>query len=135
MTVRMRRFEAANYIDSVEDAAAFLTAILSEEDDPAVFLSAVGEVARAAGMGKLAVSSGLGRESLYKALSKNGNPGFRNVFKLLRALGLEITVSVSAKKRKAAGARQQRLTVATRRRFKSRPSQRRPGSSVGRAAD
>ena len=135
MTVRMRRFEAANYIDSAEDAAAFLTTILREDDDPAVFLSAVGEVARAAGMGKLAVSSGLGRESLYKALSKTGNPGFRNVFKLLRALGLQIVVLAPQRRSKAKAPGRQRLTVDTRHRSNSRPSQRRPGSSVGRAAD
>lgn len=135
MKVVTRPFDAANYIDSPEMAAAYLSEALREDDDPTFFFDAVGAVARAAGMGKIAGASGLGRESLYKALSKSGNPSFRNIFKLLRALGLEIAVSVPTRRRKATGGGRQRLTVDTRRRFNSRPSQRRPGSSVGRAAD
>lgn len=69
--------------------AAYLEAAL-EEDDPALFTAALGDIARAKSMTLIARESGLGRESLYKALSADGNPEFATVMKVVRSLGLKL---------------------------------------------
>ena len=66
--------------------AAYLEAAL-EEGDPALVAAALGDIARAKGMAQIARETGLGRESLYKALSPEGNPEFATVLKVVRALG------------------------------------------------
>jgi len=81
---------AAEYLDSEEVIAEYLNAAL-EDEDPNVFLTAVGDVAKARGMTELAKDSGLGRESLYKALSPGAKPRYDTVLKVIRALGVEIT--------------------------------------------
>ncbi len=77
------------YLESDEDMAAYLEAAL-EEDDPALFAAALGDIARAKGMTQIAREAGLGRESLYKALSADGNPEFATVLKVVRSLGLKL---------------------------------------------
>ena len=73
--------------------SAYLQACLEEApDDPAFIAAALGDVARARGMVQLAKETGLTREGLYKALSKDGNPNFGTVLKVLHALGLKITL-------------------------------------------
>jgi probable addiction module antidote protein len=67
--------------------AAYLDAAL-EDGDPAVITAALGDIARARGMSEVALRTGLGRESLYKALSPHGNPGLATVLRVLHALGL-----------------------------------------------
>jgi probable addiction module antidote protein len=69
--------------------AAYLEAAL-EDGDPRVIAAALGDIARASGMTRIARESGLGRESLYKALSPNGNPELATVLRVLAALGLEL---------------------------------------------
>jgi len=69
--------------------AAYLEAAL-EDGDPAVVAAALGDIARASGMSAVARESGLGRESLYKALSPGGNPELATVLKVVRALGLRL---------------------------------------------
>ena len=69
--------------------AAYLEAAL-EDGDPAVVAAALGDIARASGMSAIAREAGLGRESLYKALSPGGNPEFATVLKVVRALGLRL---------------------------------------------
>lgn len=64
-----------------------------EEDDPALLAAALGDVARAKGMTEIARETGLGRESLYKALSTAGNPEFGTVQKVVRSLGLRLRIS------------------------------------------
>jgi probable addiction module antidote protein len=87
------RWDAADYLKSEEDMAAYLQACLEEApDDPAFIAAALGDVARARGMVQLAKETGLTREGLYKALSKDGNPNFGTVLKVLHALGLKITL-------------------------------------------
>ncbi len=81
------------YLDSDQAIAAYLDVVL-EEDDPAFLAAALGDVARAKGMTQIARETGLGRESLYKALSESGNPEFGTVLKVIRALGLKLHVSV-----------------------------------------
>ena len=65
-----------------------------EDGDPALVAAALGDVARAKGMSQIAQDAGLGRESLYKALSSEGNPEFATVLKVMRALGLKLKVAV-----------------------------------------
>jgi len=69
--------------------AAYLEAAL-EDGDPVVVAAALGDIARASGMSAIAREAGLGRESLYKALSPGGNPEFATVLKVVRALGLRL---------------------------------------------
>ena len=69
--------------------AAYLEAAL-EESDPALVAAALGDIARAKGMTDIAREAGLGRESLYKALSPEGNPEFSTVLKIVKALGLRL---------------------------------------------
>lgn len=87
-----RPWDAARYLETDEDIAAYLDAAL-EEDDAALLAAALGDVARAKGMAEIARETGLGRESLYKALSAEGNPEFGTVQKVVRSLGLKLHVS------------------------------------------
>lgn len=64
-----------------------------EEDDPALLAAALGDIARAKGMSDIARDMGLGRESLYKALSPDGNPEFGTVLKVMHSLGLKMHVT------------------------------------------
>mgnify|MGYP000036671603 CR=1 FL=1 len=87
-----RSWDPARYLESGEDVAAYLDAALAE-DDPALLAAALGDVARAKGMTEIARETGLGRESLYKALSTDGNPEFGTVQKVVRSLGLKLRIS------------------------------------------
>jgi probable addiction module antidote protein len=83
------RWDAADYLKSEADMAAYLEACLEEApDDPAFLAAALGDIARAHGMVQLAKETGITRDGLYKALSKDGNPTFGTVLKVMRALGL-----------------------------------------------
>jgi len=87
--VKTRRWDPAEHLDSDEDMAAYLEAAL-EDGDPTLIAAALGDIARAQGMSQIARKTGLGRESLYKALSPDGNPEFSTVLKVVRALGLRL---------------------------------------------
>ena len=84
-----RLWDVVEHLETEEDMAAYLDAAL-EDGDMAVVMAALGDIARAKGMTQIAQESGLGRESLYKALSANGNPEFATVLKVVRALGLQL---------------------------------------------
>jgi probable addiction module antidote protein len=86
-------WDAAAYLKSDDDIAHYLEAAF-EDGDPGLVAAALGDVARAKGMAKIAQAAGLGRESLYKALSKEGNPEFATVVKVMHALGLKLRVAV-----------------------------------------
>ena len=86
-----KSFDPAEYLDDPEAIAAYMTDAL-ESDDPAFITDALGVVARARGMSQVAQEAGLSRESLYRALSVNGNPEFTTVLHVLRALGLQFSV-------------------------------------------
>ncbi len=88
-----RPWDAAALLETDADVVAYLDAVL-DEDDPVLLAAALGDVARAKGMTRIAQATGLGRESLYKALSLDGNPAFATVHKVVRALGLRLRVSV-----------------------------------------
>ncbi|OYV51481.1 MAG: putative addiction module antidote protein [Burkholderiales bacterium 21-58-4] len=84
------RWDAADYLKSGADMAAYLEACLEEApDDAALLAAALGDIARARGMVQLAKDTGLTREGLYKALSKEGNPSLSTVLKVMQALGLK----------------------------------------------
>jgi probable addiction module antidote protein len=88
-------FDAADYLDDEETIAEYLTAAL-ENPNPDVFLAAVRDVARARGMTQLAKDAGLGRESLYKALTPGAKPRYDTVLKLLQVLGIKLVASPSS---------------------------------------
>jgi probable addiction module antidote protein len=88
-TSRTTRWNAATYLNSEEARAAYLAAAL-EDGDPSVITAALGDIARAKGMTQVARKAGLGRESLYKALSPNGNPELATVLRVIEALGLKL---------------------------------------------
>lgn len=90
------RWDPVDYLKSEEDMAAYLEACLEEApDDAALVAAALGDIARARGMVRLAKETGLTREGLYKALSKDGNPSLSTVLKVLKALGLKFTPQVA----------------------------------------
>ncbi|MEA5448834.1 addiction module antidote protein [Leptolyngbya sp. CCNP1308] len=82
-------WDAADHLETPEDMAAYLEAAL-EEGDPALIVAVLGDIARSKGMTHIARETGLGRESLYKALSSEGNPEFGTVIKVIKALGLQL---------------------------------------------
>jgi probable addiction module antidote protein len=86
---KTRPWDAAEHLTSEDDMAAYLEAAL-EDGDPAVVTAALGDIARAKGMSEIARKTGLGRESLYKALSPDGNPEFATVLKVVHSLGLKL---------------------------------------------
>lgn len=85
-------FDVADYLDDDVVIAEYLNAAL-EDENPDVFLQAIADVARARGMTQLARDTGLGRESLYKALAPGAKPRYDTVLKLVRALGVDLTAS------------------------------------------
>ena len=89
MAVKTKRFDPTDYLTTDEALAEYINAAL-ETADPAFIGDSLGVVARAKGMAKVARQAGLGRESLYKALSEGGNPSFATVLKVARALGVRL---------------------------------------------
>ena len=92
MRIRVKEFDPSAYLDNDEVIAEYLTAAL-EDSNPDVFLSAVRNVAKARGMSEIAESTGLGRESLYKAFAPGAKPRYDTVLKVLQSLGVRLTVT------------------------------------------
>ncbi|MCX6048632.1 MAG: putative addiction module antidote protein [Chloroflexi bacterium] len=92
--IETRPWDVVEHLETEEDMAEYLEAAL-EDGDPAVVVAALGDIARAKGMAQLARDTGLGRESLYKALSSTGNPEFATILKVVRALGLQFHVQAA----------------------------------------
>lgn len=88
-------WDPAQHLQTDEDMAAYLEAAL-EEGDSALVAAALGDIARAKGMTQVARDAGLGRESLYKALSASGNPEFSTILQVIQALGLQLHASPAA---------------------------------------
>lgn len=100
--IKTRKWDMAEHIKTEEDVVAYLDAAF-EDGDPALVAAVLGDIARSRGMAKIARKTGLGRESLYKALSKKGNPEFLTVLKVVQALGLRLKLAArSAEQRHAA---------------------------------
>jgi len=92
-TLKLRKWDSAEHLKTDEDMAAYLEACLEEAGDDAAFIAkALGNIARAKGMTQLSKDTGLGRESLYKDLSGEGNPSFATILKVTHALGLKFHV-------------------------------------------
>ena len=92
-TLKLRKWDSAEHLKTDEDMAAYLEACLQEAGDDAAFIAkALGNIAKAKGMTQLSKDTGLGRESLYKALSGEGNPSFTTILKVTHALGLKFHV-------------------------------------------
>lgn len=85
----VKPFDAADYLNTDEAIAEYLSAAL-EDSNPEMFLTAIKTAARARGMAQLAKDSGLGRESLYKALSEGARPRYDTILKVTRALGVRL---------------------------------------------
>ena len=86
---KLSSFDVADFLDNEEVISEYLSIAL-EDPDPDMFLMAVRNVARAKGMTQLAKDSGLGRESLYKALAPGAKPRYETVLKLVGALGVKL---------------------------------------------
>jgi probable addiction module antidote protein len=90
--VKTRPYDAANYLKTERQMTRYLQLAL-DDGSPALVADALGAIARAKGMAGVAQKAGLGRESLYKALSSAGNPELGTVLRVIRALGLELRVA------------------------------------------
>ena len=90
--MKLKKFDAVDFLDTDEALIEYLNAAL-EERDPAFFAKAVGDVARAKGMTAVAEATGLGRQSLYRALSSDGNPRLDTLFRVLETLDLRLAVT------------------------------------------
>jgi probable addiction module antidote protein len=88
----LRTFDAAEYLDSDEAIAEYLTAVL-EENEPELLAAALGDIARARGMSEIARSTGLAREALYKALRPGSQPRFDTVARVCAALGVKLVAA------------------------------------------
>lgn len=97
-TIKLRKWDTVEYLKTEEDMVMYLEACMEEAGDDAAFIAAaLGDIARARGMSQLAKDTGLGRESLYKALSGEGNPSFGTILKVMHALGIKLQPQSSAR--------------------------------------
>ena len=93
--IKTKEFDPSAYLNDEETIAEYLTAAL-EDENPDVFLSAVGNVAKARGMTQIAEMTGLGRESLYKAMAPGAKPRYDTVLRVLNSLGVKVSVRPSS---------------------------------------
>jgi probable addiction module antidote protein len=101
MTLKTLPWDAADHLDSDEAAAAYLNAAF-DDGDAALIAAALGDVARARGMSRVAREVGASREGLYRSLSRNGNPELATVIKITQAMGLKLSVARIGGRRAAA---------------------------------
>ncbi len=92
--MKLRKFDVVDFLDCDEALEAYLNAALAE-NDPRYFAKALGNVARAKGMSSVSDVSGVGRQSLYRALSDKGNPRIDTLFKVLEALDIRLSIAVN----------------------------------------
>mgnify|MGYP003599346403 CR=1 FL=1 len=96
MTEQLTRFDTDDYLKNPKKMAAYLEACVEEDaGDGSLIRAALNDIARAQGMSQLSRDTGLGRESLYKALGSSGNPEFATVIKVMKALGLKLHASAA----------------------------------------
>ncbi|SEF56151.1 probable addiction module antidote protein [Halpernia humi] len=86
------KFDIADYLDSNEMIAEYLNSVLEEGNDSEI-IAAIGNIAKAIGMSKIAEETGLSRPSLYKALSEGAKPQFATIMKVLKAIGGQININ------------------------------------------
>lgn len=87
MAIEVTRWDPSEYLETQADIVAYLNAALAD-DDPVLLQAALGDIAKARGMSSIAKEAGVGRESLYKSLSSDGNPSWQTITKVLAALGI-----------------------------------------------
>lgn len=92
--VNTKPWDASEYLKTEQDIIEYLDAA-AETGDPTLMQAAIGDVAKARGMGQIAEAAGVGRESLYKSLSKDGNPSFQTIVKVVQALGGGLTIQAA----------------------------------------
>ncbi len=90
MALKTTKWDVAEFLDSEERIGMFLEAAF-EEGDPSLIAAALGDVARARGMTQMAKDTGVSREALYRALSKEGRPEFNTILKVMKAFGLRLS--------------------------------------------
>ena len=90
--MKLKRFDVVDFLDSDEALVEYLNVAL-EENDPKCFAKALGNVARAKGMSSVSEATGLGRQSLYRALSGDGNPRIDTLFRVLDALEVKLAIT------------------------------------------
>ena len=96
MTEQFTRFDTADYLKTPSEMAAYLDACFEEDPgDGSLIRAALNDIARAQGMSQTSRDTGLGRESLYKALGSSGNPEFATIIKVMKALGLKLHASAA----------------------------------------
>ena len=91
--MNLKKFDVVDFLDSDEALVEYLNVAL-EENDPKYFAKALGNVARAKGMSSVSETTGLGRQSLYRALSDDGNPRIDTLFRVLDALEIRLAVTL-----------------------------------------
>lgn len=96
MAAKTKPFDAADYLQTEDDVAAYMTEALAS-GEAAVVARALGTIARARGMSRIARETGLSRESLYRALSAEGNPELATVLRIMNAIGLRLTAEPADK--------------------------------------
>ena len=97
MALTLKRWDSAEHLITEEDISLYLQACFEEAGDDAAFIAkSLGTIARAKSMTQLAKDTGLGRESLYKALSGEGNPSFATILKVINALCLKLNIEAVA---------------------------------------
>ena len=94
--MELKKFDVVDFLDNDELLIEYLNAALAE-NDPALFAKAIGDVARAQGMTSISEATGLGRQSLYKALSADGNPRIDTLFKVLDAMNIRLAATPATK--------------------------------------
>lgn len=95
MGIKLTKWDVVEHLQTEEDMIGYFDACLAE-NDPALIAAALGDIARTRGMTQVANDSGLSRESLYRALSGEGNPEFSTIIKVIKALGLSLHSSNKA---------------------------------------
>ena len=90
--MKLKKFDVVDFLDSDEAMVEYLNVAL-ETNDPKYFTKALGNVARAKGMSSISDASGLGRQSLYRALSDEGNPRIDTLFKVLDTLKIRLAIT------------------------------------------
>jgi probable addiction module antidote protein len=102
MAEKITNFDISEYLRDEKSIAAYLSSIV-EENDPKLLLAAIGDIAKARGMAKIALDSGLGRESLYKALNPEAKPRFDTILRVLNSLGVTIGFNATNANQKLKG--------------------------------
>jgi len=113
MKLKTKKYDVADYLDSDEMIGVYLDAAFGS-GDPSRIAEALGDVARARGMTKIAKATGLAREQLYRTLSSKGKPELATVLKVMAAFGGGLRSSFPER-----GAKHARGGHSSRRRVKS----------------